>query len=82
MAGQEYLRFDAGLLEDGSQRSFGQVPGVIGDGGVAVRCRVEPDFVGACCLAVELQAQRPKAADDVAVPESGQRAYQVATISG
>ena len=54
---QEFFGRDASLLEDGAQCALGHVAGVVGDGGVAVSCGVEPDLVGAAGLAVELQAQ-------------------------
>lgn len=53
---QEFLGRDAGLLEDRPQGTLRHVAGVIGNRGVAVGRRVEPDFMRAARLAVELHA--------------------------
>ena len=55
---QEALLVDACLFEDGAQGAFWHIAGMIGNGGVAVRCRVVPNLMATCCLAVKLQAQR------------------------
>ena len=54
---QEGLGVDAGLLEDCTQRSLRHVAGVVGDGGVAVERRIEPDLMRTRCLSVEHQAE-------------------------
>lgn len=79
---QESLGVDAGLLEDGAQGALGHVAGVIGDGGVPVECRIEPDLVRTCGLAVELQAELLQPGDDVPIAKARQRAHQVPMISG
>jgi len=53
---QKYFRVDIGLLEDCAQSAFGHVTGVVGNGGVTVACRVEPDFLAASGLTVEFEA--------------------------
>ena len=55
---QKLLRLNPGLFENGSQRAFRHIAGMIWNGGVAVRGRVEPDFMAARRLAVELKAQQ------------------------
>ena len=79
---QEGLGVDACLLEDCAQSALGHVAGVIRDGRISVQHRVEPDFVTAGGLPMELETQLLQPPDDVAVAEARQRAHQVATISG
>ena len=79
---QKRFGFDAGLLEDGAQRALWHVAGVVGEGGVPVQRGVEPDFMRACGLAMELQAQLLQPLDNVSIAEARQRTHQVATISG
>ena len=79
---QEGVGVDASLLEDGAQGALGHVAWVVGDGGVAVECWVEPDLMRACRLAVELQAELLQPLDDVPIAKARQRAHQVAMISG
>ncbi len=47
---------------------------MIGDRGVAVQRRVEPDLVRAGGLAMELQTELLKPLDDVSIAEAGERA--------
>jgi len=54
---QKILGLDGGLLEDRAQSAFRHLTGVVGNGGVAAGLRVEPDFVRACGLAVEFEAE-------------------------
>ena len=79
---QEHFRLDAGLLEDGAQRAFGHVAGMVGDGGVAVGRRVVPDLVAAGGLAMKLHPERLQSPGDVAVAKAGEPSHQVATITG
>jgi YD repeat-containing protein len=79
---QERLGVDTGLLEDGAQGALGHVAGMIGDGGVAIRRRVEPDLVAARGLAMKLKAKLLEALDDLAIAKARQRPHQVDTISG
>ena len=60
----------------------GVSPGVVRAGCVAVLCRVEPDFVGAGGVTMELQSQLLQPLDDLPVAEAGWLPPQVATISG
>jgi hypothetical protein len=55
---QKHFRFDACLFQDGAQRSFRHIAGMVGDGGVAIGCRVMADLMTAGRLTVELKAQR------------------------
>jgi len=43
--------------------------------GIAVRLWIEPDFVAASGLTVELEATGPELTDDLSVPKSGQTAH-------
>ena len=54
---QKLFRLDPCLFEDGPQRAFGHIAGVVGNGGVMVGRWVEPDLMGARRLAVELKSQ-------------------------
>ena len=54
---QKLLRLDARLFEDGPQRAFGHITGVVGDGGVSVCGGVEPDFMATRRLAIKLKPQ-------------------------
>lgn len=78
----KHLGVDASLFEDRTQRALGHVTGVIGDGGVSIQRRVEPDFLAACGLPVELESQLFQPFDDLAVAVARQHAHQLATISG
>lgn len=69
----------ARLLEDGAQRTFWQVAGMVGNGGVAIGGRVVPDLVAAGGLAMELHTQRFESLDDIAIPKAGEFAHAVAT---
>ena len=79
---QERVRLDAGLLEDGAQRAFGHVAGMVGNGGVAVRGRVLPDLMAAGSLAMELEPEGLQSPGNVAVAKTSETTHQVATISG
>jgi hypothetical protein len=57
-------------------------PGAIGEGGIAVGLGVEPDFMGAGRLAVELEAQALEPFDDLAIAETRQPSDQALTING
>lgn len=69
---QEGFRLDVGLLEDGAQRAFRHIAGMIGDGGVTVGLRIEPNLMGARRLTVELEAELTQALDDLPVLEARQ----------
>jgi hypothetical protein len=79
---QKLFRLYARLPENGAKRTFRHVARVVGNGGVAVACRVEPDFVAAGGLAVEGKAECLQAFDDLALTETGELAHQSATMSG
>ena len=79
---QKYFRVGIGLLEDGSQSAFRHVAGVVGNGGVPVGCRVEPDFVAACGLAVKFEAELFLTLDDLPIAEARKPPHQNATIKG
>lgn len=54
---QKSFRLDTRLLEDGAERAFRHIAGMVGDGGVVVGCGVEPDFMASRCLAIERKTQ-------------------------
>jgi hypothetical protein len=58
LSNQKHVSVNAGLLEDGAQRSFGYIARVVGDGGVALERWIEPNLVRAGRLAMKFQAQR------------------------
>ena len=76
------MRWDCGLSEDGPQRPLRQVAGMVWDGGVAARSRVEPDFVAAGGLAIKRKSVTPGAFDDVAVSKAGQPPHQEPSTNG
>lgn len=76
---QECLLIDARLLEDGAQRTFWHVTGMVRNGGVAVGGRVVPDLMAAGGLAMKLHTQRFESLGDVAIPKAGEFAHAVAT---
>lgn len=70
------------LFQDGSQRPFGYVAGVIGNGDEATSCWINPDFVGTRCLPMELKSQCLQPLDDLPVLEPGQASHYPLTTSG
>jgi len=68
------------LLEDGAQRAFGHVTGMVWDRGVSVKVRVEPDLMRARSLAMEFQAERLQTLDDVPITEARQCTHQEVTV--
>ena len=54
---QKLLRLNPRLLENGPERPFRHIAGMIGNGRVAVGVWVEPDFMATRRLAVELKPQ-------------------------
>lgn len=59
------------LFQDGSQRPFGHVADVIGNGDEAIGCWVNPDLVGTRCLPMELKSKSFQPLDDLPVLKSG-----------
>lgn len=76
---QEGLLIDVRLLEDGAQRAFWHVAGMVGNGGVAVGGRVVPNLMATGGLAMKLHTQRFESLGDVAIPKAGELAHAVAT---
>lgn len=64
---QKIIRLDVGLFQNGTQGAFRHVAGMIGNGGVALCGWIEPDFMTARCLTVELETQLFEPFDNVAV---------------
>jgi hypothetical protein len=79
---EEFFGLDTCLLEDGAQSAFGHIAGMIGDGGVAVAGRIDPDFMRARSLAVEFEAKCFESSDDLALFETSQAPHQAFTIIG
>ena len=63
------------LLENCAQCSFGHIPAVIRDRGVAMGGRVEPDLMRAAGLPVELEAKLFQPLDDLPVAKTGKPAH-------
>lgn len=66
---------DSRLFQNGTEGTFGHVAGMIGNGRVPMRGRVEPNFVTAGSLMVELKSEGFEPLDDVPVPKSGQPSH-------
>ena len=79
---QKLLDLDSCLLEDGAQRAFRHIAGMVWDGGVAVGHRIVPDLVGAGGLAVEFEAGAFESLYDGAVAKASQSPHYRLTISG
>jgi hypothetical protein len=54
---QEAIDIDSRLLEDSAKGALWHIAGVVGNCGVTVQRRVEPDLMGARGLTVELQPE-------------------------
>ena len=67
----KHFRLDTGLSKDGAECAFRHIAGMIGDGGIAPRLRVEPDFMRARRLTVELETKLLQALDDLPLAETG-----------
>lgn len=72
---QEFIRVDSRLFQDRSQRALGHVAWMIRDCCVPIRPGIEPDFVAAGGLAVELEAARFQLPNKFSVPESRQTSH-------
>ena len=67
---EEFVRGDAGLFQDGPQGSFGQVPGVVREGNVAVCFGVKPDFMATGSLGIKTATKNSETPHDLAVMEA------------
>lgn len=56
---QECLRLDISLLENGAQRAFWHIAGMIRDSRVEIDRRIAPNFVTASSLAVKFKNKVP-----------------------
>src|SRR5882762_1795079 len=75
---QHILNRCNGILENGAQRAFGHVTGIVRNRGVSVQVRVEPDLMRTGRLAMEFHAERLQSLDEVPVAEARQCAHQMA----
>ena len=66
---------DSRLFQNGTEGAFGHVAGMIGNGRVAMRGRLEPNLVTACSLTVELKSEGFEPLDDVPVFITGQPSH-------
>lgn len=66
---KESFDSNIGLSQNGSQGAFGDVPGMIGDGGSTFCYGVIPDFVTALGLPVEYETCFPKFTEDFIGPK-------------
>ena len=72
---EEFVGFDSCLFEDRSQCTFRHIARVIRDRRIPVCLFVEPDFVAACGLPVELKSGCSQFANNFPVPKSGKAAH-------
>ena len=66
---------DSRLFQNGTEGAFGHVAGMIGNGRVSMRGRVEPNLVTAGSLTVELKSEGFEPLDDVPVSKAGQSSH-------
>lgn len=66
---------DSRLFQNGTEGAFGHVAGMIGNGRVSMRGRVEPNLVTACSLTIELKPEGFEPLDDFPVPKTGQSSH-------
>jgi hypothetical protein len=59
----------------GKESALGHVAGIIGNGCVSMRGRVEPNLVTAGSLTVELKSEGFEPLDDVPVSKAGQSSH-------
>jgi hypothetical protein len=79
---QEFIRRYSGLLQNGAQRPFRHLPGMVGNRRVTT-CRLTlPDFMTAGSLPVKREPERFQAPYDLTVAETGQPSHQEPTTSG
>jgi hypothetical protein len=76
---QEVVYLDPRLPEYRPERSLRHVAGMIWQRCIAIRPAIEPDFVAARGLAVELEPAGPELPNDFSVPEPCQTAHYAAT---
>ena len=79
---QKRLRRNARLLEDGAERSFRHVAGMVRNSGVTVSHWVVPDLMRAGSLAVQLEAEAFESLHDLPVTKVGETTHQALTIKG
>ena len=79
---QKRLRRNARLLEDGAERSFRHVAGMVRNSGVTVGGRVVLELMRAGSLAVELEAEAFEPLHNLPVTKAGEASHQALTIKG
>lgn len=79
---QKLISRNTRLFQYCAQRAFGHVAGMVRDRGVVVGRGVEPDFMGACSLTMEIEAQRLEPTNNVSVAEPGEAAHAQPKING
>jgi hypothetical protein len=68
---QEIVGIDVGLSENGAQCPLRQIAWMIGDGRVAVRLRIVPDFVAAGSVTMESESKAAQLLDRFRIFETG-----------
>jgi hypothetical protein len=72
---QEVVRLYTGLPQNGPQRAFGHVSGVVLNGSVTVGLGIVPDLMTSGRLAVESKTKRFEALDDLAIAKTGKASH-------
>jgi hypothetical protein len=67
---QKIIRLNPRLFEDLTERTFGHVPIVVGDGGIFTAIIIEPDFVAAAGLTIECKSIDSQHFGNFSIPKS------------
>lgn len=72
---QEFIGRYTRLPENGAQSALGDIAGVVGDRGVPIRLRMEPDLMRPCRLPVESETERPQASGNLPAGKARQPSH-------
>jgi hypothetical protein len=72
---QKIVRLNVGLAQNGPQRTFRHIAGMVGDGGVAGGILIVPDLMASGRLAVEGKAERLEAFNDLSIGKTGEPSH-------
>jgi hypothetical protein len=79
---QKLFGIDVGLPQDRPEGALRKIPRVIGNSRVPACLPVEPDFVAAGSLTMELKAKPLQSPDHLAIVKAGQPTHYASTMSG
>ena len=79
---KEFIWRDSGLLQNGAQRPFRHVPGMVGNSRVTTGSLTVPDFMTPGGLPVKRKSKLFQAPNDLTVAKTGQPSHQEPTTSG